>query len=597
MALSCNEGLDNPSPTELLRVEPADIQLTVAPGAPVQRAFRVYHRLGSSEEDVTERATVTVVDPGLGSVQPGVFTSSASRGGVTQLSAKLVGLELAASARVEIHLVGSVIPAGLPAKAAASFVGVADAARAPQVVYPNDGVLVPPNLGVLEVHYRPGSAKNTLFEIAFTSAYTDLRTYARCPNPTDGGCILQLDPTIYSYVVESSRGATVQLTVRGGDDAASGFGQAAPLSLTIAESNVEGGLYYWTTSNGTAIMRVDFGSAAQKPEVFLSPTKDNLANCVGCHALSRDGSKLVSSLGGQFDGRLVYQPDLSRPGTFAYKGDGANRLQFASFNPDGSRFVSVYGDVDGAARNQLRFHDGQTGTILGGETLQLGFEPDHPDWSPDGSKIAIDHVGIHGTSQRPYNCGIDVIARAGAGWGAPVTVVPIAAGKSRYNANFAPDSSLFVYSESICPGGNAQSGECDGDADDVAKTWAAAPVAGAAPVWLRRAGAPGPLDRVSGAAKTDLADTYPRFAPFPQRLGQRRIFWVTISSRRRIGLRSPTTDSGGTLRQLLWMFAVDPDQILKGEDGSFPAFVLPFQDLTTSNHIGQWTTKVVPPLG
>ena len=41
------------------------------------------------------------------------------------------------------------------------------------------------------------------------------------------------------------------------------------------------------------------------------------------------------------------------------------------------------------------------------------------------------------------------------------------------------------------------------------------------------------------------------------------------------------------------MFAVDPDKVLAGQDGSYPAFVLPFQDFTTSNHIAQWTEAIV----
>jgi hypothetical protein len=44
------------------------------------------------------------------------------------------------------------------------------------------------------------------------------------------------------------------------------------------------------------------------------------------------------------------------------------------------------------------------------------------------------------------------------------------------------------------------------------------------------------------------------------------------------------------------MAAVDPDKIANGEDGCYTAFALPFQDITTSNHIAQWTTKVVPPI-
>jgi hypothetical protein len=43
------------------------------------------------------------------------------------------------------------------------------------------------------------------------------------------------------------------------------------------------------------------------------------------------------------------------------------------------------------------------------------------------------------------------------------------------------------------------------------------------------------------------------------------------------------------------MVAIDPDQIQQGKDGSFAAFALPFQDLTTSNHIAQWAARVVPP--
>ena len=49
----------------------------------------------------------------------------------------------------------------------------------------------------------------------------------------------------------------------------------------------------------------------------------------------------------------------------------------------------------------------------------------------------------------------------------------------------------------------------------------------------------------------------------------------------------------GDGRQQLWMFAVDPDKLLDGSDGSYPAFFLPMQDLAANNHIGQWTQKIV----
>jgi hypothetical protein len=39
------------------------------------------------------------------------------------------------------------------------------------------------------------------------------------------------------------------------------------------------------------------------------------------------------------------------------------------------------------------------------------------------------------------------------------------------------------------------------------------------------------------------------------------------------------------------MVAISPKR-LAGKDGGYPAFWLPFQDMTTGNHIAQWTQAV-----
>jgi hypothetical protein len=127
------------------------------------------------------------------------------------------------------------------------------------------------------------------------------------------------------------------------------------------------------------------------------------------------------------------------------------------------------------------------------------------------------------------------------------------------------------------------SGDCDGDDDPTATTWAIAPQAGAAPVHLDKAGAPGAED----GATTSLHDTFPRNSPFEGQFQGTKIYWVTISSRRREGLLNKDG------RQQLWMFAVDPAQLLTGKDGSYPAFFLPMQALDGNNHIAQWTKKIV----
>ena len=574
-----------------LSIAPLDAVLQATPAAAATQAYTVTGTFKNKPPaDVTAKITLGVANHGLGAFSGGTFTSVTTKGGITQVTATTPDGTVSASTGLTVHLTASVNgPDGgqaLPADPSKSFLGTADPSRAPELVYPNDNVILPPNLKRLEVHWRTVSAKNTLFAIDFHSATADLRTYLRCPQPTDGGCIFELDPVAYGYLADSNSGGDpVELTVLGSDDQASGFGTSTTFHVTIAQDDVQGGLYYWTTTNGTAIMRFDFGGSAAMPEIFLSPSQNGFPTCVGCHAMSHDGTKMVASLGGQNDGRIVYLADVTKPQTLALDGDTKNHIQFASFNPAGDRFAAIYGDTNPPERNTLFFHDGTTGQRVTAESVVLPYEPDHPSWAPDGQHIAIDHVGLHQTSQRPINCGIELLTRSGPGWSAPAVLLPIAPGLSRYNADFAPDSSFLAFSQSTCPNGDIQNSDCDGDADPSAKTWGILPMPGASPVLLARSTAPGVADK--GA--TDLTDTFPRFSPFQQKQGKGRLFYATISSRRRLGLRDP----GG--HQLLWMFAIDPDKVAAGQDGSSPAFFLPSQDLTTSNHIAQWTTAIVKP--
>jgi hypothetical protein len=575
-----------------MRIEPENAALEVTPDEPARQAFRVIGFFeDGTDQDITDWVELAV-SAGLGSFHKNELTSQTARGGSGEVIAAINDANgapiLEARTGLTLHFTATILDLAasppIPEDPGKYFEGEPDPGRAPDLLYPNDGVLFPPNLSRLEVHYRSGSPKNTLFEVAWTSPTIDLRAYARCPKTVNSGCILELDPKTYAYLTESTAGeGPVKLRVRGGDDAGEGFGESAEFTVSFSRQNVKGGLYYWTTSNGTAIMRFDFGAEASAPEVFLSPDKDNLDKCIGCHVISPSGKRFAASMGGQWDGRLVYIPTLLDPSVIELPAGDPSRVQFASFSPAEDRFVSVFGDVDGPERNRLWFHDAETGLRIPGDWIDLPFEPTHPAWSPRGDFIAMTRVGQHHTSQRPYNCGIELVARAeGGGWEAPETLVPIGPGMSRYNPSFSPGADLLVFSESTCPGGDITSVECDGDGDESAKTYVIRPEPGSSPILLAKAGAPGAAD----AGKTDLADTFPRFSPFEGAEKQGRIMWVTISSRRRAGLYDPNGN------QLLWMFAIDPDKVLAGEDGSYAPFFLPFQDLTTSNHIAEWTQHI-----
>ncbi len=638
-----------------VRIEPANAVLTVTPGQKVTQTFKVFGKVKDSaiEQDLTSRFVFYVPDNYLvggfpldGSATfsnrlPTLPNDPPQRGGKVTVQASARGFDNSiTSVTTSLTLKLNVPPLtspnatpALPANPGALFAAApADPARAPTLAYPNNKTMLPPNLRRLEVHWQAGSATNTLFEVSFRSPSVEIVYHSRCGTQDAtwkaATCAFQLDETGYRYLSDSNRGETAKLKIRATDDTGTGVGESATFDVSFAEENVEGGLYYWKVipptnpqqSNGSGeVLRFDFGGTASVPEPFLVPGKNGLQQdqCVGCHALSRDGKKLIASVGGRWDGRQILVNDLSKPiGSAGWlTRDGSptgepakNRIQFASFNPDGSRIVAVFGDRGNVGRDaflpsanallpigsevptdlgykKLFLMDGMTGLRNG--SIDLPYKPSHPDWSPDGKSIAYTRVdNEETTSQEPANTGIEVIKSDGAGgWLPSQTVVAPSAGANRFTPSFVPDSSFLLFTQAECPGGDPTAIDCDANADSTARTYAVKPAAGASPVLLANAASPG----VSDGTATALADTLPKTSPFQTKQGKGKLFWYTVASRREPGLRK----HNGVGQQLLWMFAIDPAEVLAGRDGSYTGFFLPFQDLQTSNHLGQWTEKVV----
>ncbi len=562
---------------------------------------------------------------------PTLPTDPPQRGGTLTVQAQALNpgnapipptTELTVELRAQLTNVDPNGMVALPANPGSLFAsGMSDPTRAPVLEYPNDGTMLPPNLRLLDVHWLPGSPNNTLYEISFASPTAQITYFSRCGTLNGllsaGACGFQLDETGYAYLAQSNAGSgNVALTIRGTDDTGTGVGTSQSFNIQFAQQPVNGGVYYWDVSH-TRIMRFDFGGTSSTPEVFLAPGDygTNSGNCIGCHALSRDGTKMAASALGQNNGLLVYINGIIAPTTpLTVNEDGANRLQFASFDPFGDLFVGIYGDGSPLDPHSLYFHDGTTGLIVPSLTKTLSFEPDHPAWSPDGTMIAMTHVGSHNTSQQMYLGGIDVATLApgavydggvalndgGAALSDPVVVVPSNVKNSTtavnsYNPDFAPDSTFLVFTQTTCAANQATSDTCDSDitSNVSATTWAVTPVAQATPIHLANAAAPG----VADGPNAPVLDTFPRSTPFETTQGAGKLFWFTVASLRQPGLRlknyKASDEGNGQNQQQLWMFAVDPAKILAGQDGSYTAFFLPFQDPTTSNHIAQWTQQIV----
>src|SRR5262249_111935 len=154
------------------------------------------------------------------------FTSFTTAGGTTQILARsgtVTGqATLSVAVRKRLNDPGST---GLPADPGALFGGPAGPdARKPDLVYPNAGVLGPPNLAQVGVHCLRG-AQNTLFELSFANRLTDVKVYLKCAQPLGGGCIYKPDSAVWIALAWTNRGADpVTVSLRGTDAAGAAVG-------------------------------------------------------------------------------------------------------------------------------------------------------------------------------------------------------------------------------------------------------------------------------------------------------------------------------------------------------------------------------------
>ncbi len=584
-----HHGDDSPDANNLaglmsMAVTPADQTLVIDEGAAATSNYNVVGTFADgSSRDITSEVQLGLVDATLGSFSAAEFTSTTDHGGVTQVVAIAQGgMQATTGLTLTFHQTwtdpGSTT---LPPNPAMLFTGTATPARNPKALYPNDGVLVPPNLGRLEFHFKPGTS-NTVFELSLTNNVTAVTVYLACTTPLNGGCIYLPDAQLWAWLSNSNRGgAPVTWTLRGTDATGTGVGTSATMNLQFAPQEVTGGIYYWTTTT-ESIMRYDFASTTQTTATVYASTELE-GTCIGCHALSHDGTKLVAEVNGQNDGRTALVDVASKTVMNAF--GTPPKSMFESWNPDGTQYVGVYGD-SGATNYNLMLINGNDGTLM--STIDVGGTSanpsDHPDWSLDGSRITYVKVGIPGTMQRMWNGAIEQVQFDGTNWSAPQELVPATNLQNHYYPAYAPDGRLLVYDTATCTSNSNTGGECEADTSPTATLMAIDSVTPSGSVALTNANLPG----INDGANTALTNSFPKWNPFISAKNNQggHIAWITFSSKRMYGLRPP---SAGTL---LWMAAIDLDAPA-GTDPSFVAFALPFQDYTTSNHIAQWTTQIV----
>lgn len=420
---------------------------------------------------------------------------------------------------------------------------------APSLVYPDTGVMVPPNLGQLEFHFRP--AQSDVFELRVEGEAFLIRIYFGCTE-LNGGCTFAPDETAWNTLANAARGrGPLRYRLRGVLRGSAGIGTSEERTIEFAEEAVNGGLYYWNAGAG-AILRYDFGRRGQEPENYLDAARIGAdeGTCVGCHALSREGDRIAFSyFGGTGELYSVYEVGERRS---LYDSGTADLGYFFAFSPNSNQFLATDGGT-------INLRDGESGAALAEPLISSGTMP---DWSPDGNTIVFARgSGFGGGGFIVDSASLETYVRGSGEWVAGPTLVPFD-GRNNYYPAFSPDSAWVLFNRSPS---NASSY----DAPD-AQLWAV-PAAGGSAVHLVRSG-------------SDYGDSWPKFAPESYRHRGGSLFWITVSSRRPYGLRT----AAGEHAQL-WMGAFDPSD---PSDPGRTMFWLPFQETDSGNHIAQWVTEV-----
>lgn len=564
-------------PISSLAIEPVDATLVVTDPAKPQTQVYVAKGTRSDGSVVTVPATFSVSNPAPGTIDPasGTYTTSNKAGGTVTVTAAYDGKT--ANATMNVVLKFSVSSTGGPSPSLFDPTKVTvsgDPTKAPSFIYPSTGTMFPQN--VYKILFQWRRAGLGAFEVKFEGPGVSVAVYTDGTNPTctfaatDAGC-WEADLATWTWIASTLAGRTAKVTVTGADPANPGtLYVSKSIDALFSKNDVPGAIYYWSTT--VAGVRKATVSDA-KPTNFLTPTQTG--QCVACHTLSRNGKRLGADVGGEKEWIAEVGPTFPPPILVKKDPSGSDIANsWMTFSPDTARHVTsakgllILRDDKGKALGK-----GPNGSIpLGGGFGQM------PDWSPDGKflvfakssaaggrKVAAGTIAI-----MPWN-GDDT-------FGSVIELVKSSgSADNNYFPMFAPTSDWIAYGHST--------GSSEKEADSQLRLVA---VTGGTPYELTTAN----TIVNDGVKLTGISNNQPTWAPKTED----GVMWVAFQSKRDYGVVLGAGSKYGAGKNQLWLAAIDVSKLGKG-DPSFPAFRLPFQELTENNHRPFWaedTTKPPP---
>jgi hypothetical protein len=637
-------GGDCPPGVQSISVSPASVSVSFQYGqTPQPVALTATGTLsGGKTMDVTGCAGWTV-SPALGTVSGGSFKPSAAG----QFTVSAGSGSVSGSTTVTVKVTGSSNPGNIDTSKLDGTPG----SGKPTVAYPLDGSLFPYHFGDLAFQMVPNAQGQSLARIHFAGDAIDLEVYAPCSpisSPaTSGACSVALPTDVEDDLVGASAATTLTETVRLAASDGSSLAESASISARWSSFSLPGTIYYWSTpphgmTGASEIVRMNLAMPGTPPEVYYTnldavPYAPPLSGgwaCVGCHAISRDGTKLGITLAGSSVnangdgyGSLFALLDVKTktPTASRITESGGQQLLnagFASmttFSSDGADMVQeLQGKLyvrtaDATLSSQGPLFSSMTESLTQPSLSLTGDRLVFSSWVPTlNIPHAYDSRDLNG-NETP-NAQIWTATVSGTTFGTPSLLVPRVSGATEYYPALSDDSTLVVFNESSCsgPSTNGQDGygssPCDSYDDPSARLRMVA-AGGGAPVELDRASG-----RTSGwPSSATWTNSWPRFAPSHGTFRGKTLYWIAFSSRRAYGATLAGSADGSTPPQI-WFAAVtvDASGSLSG-DPSFAPVWLPTQNSATpeilpdggtsqtlggngtptGNHIPQWVVSYV----
>ena len=509
-----------------------------------------YTAVGTFDDGTTHDVSA-YVGWGVDNPGPGSFigngryeTSQAAAGHVT---VRAIAGQIEANARLDVTAIVTIVDDVFPPPVGAETLFVAgtpavaaDPTRSPLLLYPAPETRFPQGLARILFQYTQGRPGHDAFRLRFESDVLHLTVLT-------GTNRWQPDSSVWALISRSHWGATVQLDIQAAASTDPGtIYTSGNVPLSFSRGEPGGAVYYWSASS-TGVMRT---TPAATSATKMFPAEGD-AKCAGCHAVSRDGSKMVVG----YDGEKQETVTL---------GDGATVPNAASGRPMGWATFSPNGDmVLVAEKGTLTLLDATTGEPIGPDNgrVPLATKATHPDWSPDGSYVAVALSGDV-ANQEVKTASIARIPYFEGTWGEPEILVA-STSDNNYFPRWSPDGRFIAYVNAATASKGAASAELRMIRAD-----------GGAPIRLRLAnGRVGSTDDV-----IDMANTMPAWSP-----SSADVAWLSFSSIRPYGAIRTTTGPSQ-----VWISAIDLPLAEAGVDPSSPSFWLPSQDIRVLNNNPVW---------